>query len=98
MAQEKTACRIVPSFELEATDVLQRLRSAFAEVIAAVPGTVSKAAGLQRALNIDMKMSWKAFKVYRYRMEYPVMRSTVVVRFDLPEPAQSPAVEAAKTT
>ena len=34
------------------------------------------------------RLGWDAdrFDVYRCRIEYPVMPSTVVLRFDLPEP------------
>lgn len=51
------------AFEQEVSNVLGRLRGALAAVIAAVPGNVAKAADLQRALKIDMKLSWKLFKV-----------------------------------
>lgn len=51
------------SFESEASDVLQRLRTSLAEVIASVPGPIVKPAELQRALKIDMKLSCKVFKV-----------------------------------
>jgi hypothetical protein len=52
-----------PLFESEATQVLQRLRTALADVISALPGPVSKPAELQRTLKIDMKLSCKIFKV-----------------------------------
>ena len=51
------------AFEADVAHVLLRLRSALAAVIAAVPGNVARAADLQRALKIDMKLSWKLFKV-----------------------------------
>jgi len=50
-------------FEVEAARVLQRLRTTLAEVIASVPGAVSKPAELRRALGIDMNLSCKLFKV-----------------------------------
>jgi hypothetical protein len=50
-------------FETDTAQVLQRLRAAFAGVIAGIPGQVSKPAELQRALKIDMKLSCKVFKV-----------------------------------
>ena len=52
-----------PDFEAEATHVLQRLRTTLAEVVAGVPGHVSKPAELRRALNIDMNLGCKVFKV-----------------------------------
>jgi hypothetical protein len=51
------------SFEGGVTEVLRGVRTAFAAVIAALPGGIAKAADLQRALKIDMKLSWKVFKV-----------------------------------
>jgi hypothetical protein len=53
----------VSDFELAATDVLQRLRTSLAGVIAGVPGRVSKPAELRRALKIDMNVSCKVFRV-----------------------------------
>ncbi len=53
------------SFERDAEDALQGLRSALGSVVAAVPGGVSNAADLQRRLRIDTKLSWKVFKVVR---------------------------------
>jgi hypothetical protein len=63
MRASETALTEAGLFGREARATLSRLRSAFAELIAAVPGNVSKAADLHRALRIDMKLGWKAFKV-----------------------------------
>ena len=54
-------------FRDQAAAVLQRLRGALAAVVAAIPpaGSLANAAGLQRALKIDRKLSWKVFKVIR---------------------------------
>jgi hypothetical protein len=50
-------------FERDVAAVLSRMRSDLAEVIAAIPGNIAKAADLHRALRIDRKLSWKVFKV-----------------------------------
>jgi hypothetical protein len=50
-------------FEADAARVLQRLRSALAEVVSSLPGHVSRPAELRRALKIDMNLSSKVFKV-----------------------------------
>ena len=36
---------------------------ALAEMIATLPGRISSASALQRALNIDMKLGWKVFRI-----------------------------------
>jgi hypothetical protein len=51
------------AFQDEAADVLQRLRTTFAAVIEGVPARVSKPAELQRALDIDFKLSCKILRV-----------------------------------
>jgi hypothetical protein len=51
------------NFQTEAARVLQGLRTSLARIIASVPGGPSKPVELQRALNIDMKLSCKVFKV-----------------------------------
>lgn len=51
------------SFEVDAAEVLTRLRSALSEIVAAVPERISKGADLHRALKIDRQLSWKVFKV-----------------------------------
>ncbi len=50
-------------FVQQATETLNRLRIACAELIAALPGELSKAVDLQRVLRLDMKLSWKVFRV-----------------------------------
>ena len=60
---EDSAGSVAAPFEQEVTAVLQRLRSAFAEVVGALPGDVARPADLQRALKLDMKLCWKVFKV-----------------------------------
>lgn len=51
------------AFEAESSAVIQRLRTALAEVVAAVPGTVSTPTELQRALRVDMNVCCKILKV-----------------------------------
>lgn len=63
LADEEAEATKGRCFESDAALVLQRLRTAFAGVIAGIPGHVSKPAELQRALKIDMKLSCKVFKV-----------------------------------
>lgn len=58
--EEQSASR---DFEAEATAVLERLRTSLAGLVADLPGHVSKPAELQRALQIDINLSCKAFKV-----------------------------------
>jgi hypothetical protein len=50
-------------FQAEAEKVLHRLRTALAMVVDAVPGPKAKPAELQRALDIDFKLSWRVLKV-----------------------------------
>lgn len=52
-----------PNFGSEASRVLGELRAALAAVIATLPGRISSASALQRALNIDMKLGWKVFRI-----------------------------------
>lgn len=63
MREKETPLADPGSFEEAAVRSLGGLRNAFAELIAAVPGDISKAADLHRALKIDMKLCWKVFKV-----------------------------------
>jgi hypothetical protein len=51
------------NFESEAARALQGLRTALAGIVASVPGGAAKPVEMQRALNIDMKLSCKVFKV-----------------------------------
>ena len=51
------------SFEEEASEVLGRFRSAFADIIAALPGGVTRPQELTRALGIDKKLGWKIANV-----------------------------------
>jgi hypothetical protein len=60
---EDTGQSVAAPFEQEVAGVLQRLRTAFAELVGALPGGVAKPADLQRALKLDMKLCWKIFKV-----------------------------------
>ena len=50
-------------FTVEVAQVLGRLRSTFADILAAVPGPVSNPTDLHRTLRTDMKLSWQVFKV-----------------------------------
>ena len=50
------------SLEEHANQVLHRLRGAFAEVIEALPGHVTRPHELCKALKIDMKLAWKIMK------------------------------------
>lgn len=63
MTVKKTAPDDVLPFEVDAAQVLGRLRGAFAEVIGAIPGGLSSAAELHRNIKVDKKLGWKAFKV-----------------------------------
>lgn len=51
------------SFEAESVAVLGRLRLALAELLAALPGRVTKSADVGRTLSLDHKLSWKIIKV-----------------------------------
>jgi len=51
------------SFESESIAVLGRLRGALAELLAALPGSVTKTADLRHALKLDHKLSWKVIKI-----------------------------------
>jgi hypothetical protein len=75
LEQPKT---VVLPFEEQATSVLRRLRGAVSAVIEAVPGSgsISKAADLQRALNIRSTLAWQV-----YRLAYaagPVVEASAI--------------------
>lgn len=53
----------IGTFEADVSDVLTRMRSALAEVLAAVPDEIGRGIDLHRKLQIDRKLSWKVFKV-----------------------------------
>ncbi|MGD8454425.1 MAG: hypothetical protein PVJ57_21640 [Phycisphaerae bacterium] len=63
MDSNETAPARSHTFELEATRVLQQLRTALARVVAGIPGHVSKPAELQRSLNVDINLSCKVFRI-----------------------------------
>jgi len=50
-------------FEAHAEEVVRRVRNAFAEVIEALPGHVSRPSELEKALRIDKKLGWRVFRV-----------------------------------
>jgi len=50
-------------FDEDAADVLCRLRGAIAEVIEALPGPITTASDLQKALRIDKMICWKLFQI-----------------------------------
>ena len=50
-------------FDEQAVEVLGRLRAALAAAIADMPGSIRRAADLQKAVKIDMKLSWRIFKL-----------------------------------
>ncbi len=60
---EKATKKTMKPFPQRASEVLNRLRIAYGELFAAVPGGVVKAVDLQRGLKIDMKLAWKVFRV-----------------------------------
>ena len=51
------------TFEAEVAAVLTRMRTALAEVIAALPIGITKSSDLHHAIQIDRKLSWMVFKV-----------------------------------
>ncbi|MCP3981449.1 MAG: hypothetical protein GY716_19290 [bacterium] len=51
------------SFERHSGEVLGHLRAAFGAVIAAIPGGVRRASDLKKTAGLDMKLSWRLFKV-----------------------------------
>ena len=51
------------AFETESTTVLDQLRSALTDVVAGVPGPITKPTELQRALRVDMNVCCKVLKV-----------------------------------
>ncbi|MCK4872184.1 MAG: hypothetical protein KAS72_05630 [Phycisphaerales bacterium] len=51
------------SFEKHAKHVLQGVRGAFAEVIDALPGHITRPHELVKAIKLDMKLAWKIIKV-----------------------------------
>ena len=60
--QSNPISEIAP-FEDEAGQVLGRFRSAFADIIAALPGEITRPQELTRALGIDKKLGWKIANV-----------------------------------
>lgn len=50
------------AFQAEAEQVLHRLRTALAEVVAAIPGPVSKPTDLRRALGVDLNVCCKVLR------------------------------------
>lgn len=50
-------------FECAAPQVLSKVQQACAALMNALPGTVSKAADIHRALDIDPKLGWQVFRV-----------------------------------
>ena len=50
-------------FERHAKQVLQRVRGAFAEIIDALPGHITRPHELSKSLKIDMKLAWKIVKL-----------------------------------
>lgn len=67
MKRAMTRRRVRPdslqSFEQQAVAMIGRVRSAISAVIAAMPGNLRKATDLHRAAELDMKLSWRLFKV-----------------------------------
>jgi hypothetical protein len=59
----ETSTPEVHAFEAETAAGVQRLRTALAELIAAVPGRVVKPTDLQRALGVDMNLCCKVLRV-----------------------------------
>jgi hypothetical protein len=51
------------TFENDVTEVMTRLRSALAQLIAAAPDDIAKGADLHRSFRLDRTLSWKVFKV-----------------------------------
>ena len=51
------------SFKDAASASLSRLRTAFGEMVAALPGDVRTAASLHKALAVDPKLGWQVFKI-----------------------------------
>jgi len=63
MTATKQHRRKPASFEQAALDVLQDVRSAFAELIVQIPRPISKAFDLQKALDVDPKLASRVFRV-----------------------------------
>ncbi|MCK4872679.1 MAG: hypothetical protein KAS72_08140 [Phycisphaerales bacterium] len=53
----------IPSLQADVASVLRRMRPAFAELIAALPGDVRRPADLKHVLEIDAKLGWQVFKI-----------------------------------
>jgi hypothetical protein len=51
------------TFKADVSEVMTRLRSVLAQLIAAVPDDISKGADLHRSFHLDRTLSWKVFKV-----------------------------------
>jgi len=51
------------SFERHSLEVLGRLRATIGAVVAAIPGGMRRASDLKKATGLDMKLSWRLFKV-----------------------------------
>ncbi len=62
--QVLTGAEIQP-FELHAEEVLRRVRSAFAEILEALPGHITRPHQLEKALKIDKQLSWRILKATR---------------------------------
>jgi len=60
---KKAATEQSGAFEEEVGVVLGRLRGALAELLAALPGNVSKGPDLRRVVKLDNKLCWKVVKV-----------------------------------
>ena len=67
MTTAQTAKIAVPrddaSFERDACEIMGQLRDAFAAIIEQLPGTVRRAADLQRVLSINRTLAWQIHKV-----------------------------------
>jgi hypothetical protein len=57
-----TTVRLEP-FDQQGFKVLGQLRAAVASAIATIPGGIKRAADLQKATDLDAKLSWRMFKV-----------------------------------
>jgi len=52
----------VQPFETQSEEVLRRVRGAFAEIMEALPGPITRPHQLQKALGIDKQLSWRILK------------------------------------
>jgi hypothetical protein len=57
-------------FEQQATETVQRVRSAFSAVVSALPQHVTRASELQRALGIDKMLAWRIYNVLQLSDPY----------------------------